>query len=101
MSPCIDNWLDLGSLEQMKTYGNMIEKLTDPANFEAYRYMPVTRDITSGQRTLLNNFLDGVTMEKSRMTLRDESDTTTGTSDYGALSKSMRTPVISKKNKRL
>ncbi|HEY6815426.1 MAG TPA: hypothetical protein VI168_07805, partial [Croceibacterium sp.] len=31
----------------------------DPANFESYRFMPVTRDLTVGQRQLLYNFLGG------------------------------------------
>jgi hypothetical protein len=38
----------------------MIKKLTDKAAFENYRYMPVTRDLTEGRRTLLYNFLDDV-----------------------------------------
>lgn len=59
MAPCMDNWLDLGNEEQVKAYGPIIKKLTDPTNFESYRCMPVTRDLPPGQRTLLYNFLDG------------------------------------------
>lgn len=59
MAPCMDNWLRLGNEHQVRAYGSLIKKLTDPANFESFRYMPVTRDLTPGQRTLLYNFLDG------------------------------------------
>lgn len=59
MAPCMDNWLLLGDEEQVRAYAPIIKKLTDPANFEAYRFMPVTRDMTAGQRSLLYNFLDG------------------------------------------
>ncbi|MDQ0464988.1 hypothetical protein QO010_002772 [Caulobacter ginsengisoli] len=59
MAPCMDNWLDLGSEAQVKSYGPLIRKLTDPGYFEAFRYMPVTRDLSKGSRTLLYAFLDG------------------------------------------
>jgi hypothetical protein len=58
MAPCMDNWLDLASPAQVHAYGGVLKKLTDPANFELYRYMPVVRDLTRGERTLLWNFLD-------------------------------------------
>jgi hypothetical protein len=60
MAPCMDNWLDLANEAQIRAYGPLIKKLTDPAAFEDYRYMPVVRDLTAGERTLLYNFLDGV-----------------------------------------
>jgi hypothetical protein len=59
MAPCMDNWLDLGDPEQIKAYAAMLRRLTDSANFEAFRFMPVTRDMTKGQRALLYAFLDG------------------------------------------
>ena len=59
MAPCMDNWLDLGDPDQVKSFAAMLRRLTDGANFEAFRYMPVTRDMTAGQRSLLYNFLDG------------------------------------------
>jgi hypothetical protein len=59
LAPCMDNWLDLGNEAQVRAYGPLIKQLTDPANLELYRYMPVTRDMTAGERTLLYNFLDG------------------------------------------
>ncbi|KUR78203.1 hypothetical protein [Novosphingobium sp. FSW06-99] len=58
MAPCMDNWLRLGDEAQVLAYAPIIRKLTDPANFEAFRYMPPTRDLTVGQRSLLYRFLD-------------------------------------------
>ena len=59
MAPCMDNWLDLGDPQQIKSYAAMLRRLTDKANFEVFRFMPVTRDMTKGQRALLYAFLDG------------------------------------------
>lgn len=60
MAPCMDNWLDLANEAQVLAYGPLIKMLTAPSAFENYRYMPVVRDMTAGERTLLYNFLDGV-----------------------------------------
>ncbi len=62
MAPCMDNWLDLGNPDQVKAFAPLLHKLTAKANFEAFRFMPVTRDMTAGQRTLLYKFLDGEQM---------------------------------------
>jgi hypothetical protein len=43
---------------QVKSYAGLLKRLTDPANFEHFRFMPVTRDMTAGERTLLYKFLD-------------------------------------------
>ncbi len=59
MAPCMDNWLNLADPSQVWSFGTMIKKLTDSAAFENFRYMPVTRDLTPGARTLLYNFLNG------------------------------------------
>jgi hypothetical protein len=59
MAPCMDNWLDLGNPDQIKSFAPMLHKLTAKENFEAFRFMPVVRDMTPGQRTLLYAFLDG------------------------------------------
>jgi hypothetical protein len=59
MAPCMDNWLDLGDPDQVKSFAAMLKKLTDNANFESFRFMPVTRDMTAGERALLYAFLDG------------------------------------------
>ncbi len=58
MAPCMDNWLRLDDPAQVQAYAPLIKKLTDPSNFEAFSFMPVTRDMTVGERTLLWNFLD-------------------------------------------
>lgn len=58
MAPCMDNWLDLADPAQVHAYGPLIKRLTDRAAFEQFRFMPVTRDLTPGMRTLLYNFLN-------------------------------------------
>jgi hypothetical protein len=58
MAPCMDNWLRLDDPVQVKAYAQILKRLTDPTNFEHFRFMPVTRDMTPGERTLLYNFLD-------------------------------------------
>ena len=60
MAPCMDNWLDLDDEAQVLAYATVIKRLTDPGAFEDFRFMPVTRDMSPGARTLLYNFLDGV-----------------------------------------
>jgi hypothetical protein len=59
MAPCMDNWLDLANPTQVWSFGALIQQLTDEAAFENYRFMPVTRDMTAGERALLYNFLNG------------------------------------------
>lgn len=58
MAPCMDNWLDLGDEAQVRRYGSVLRTLTDPARFERFNFMPVVRDMTAGERTLLYKFLD-------------------------------------------
>lgn len=57
MAPCMDNWLRLDDPAQVAAYGPLIKQLTDRNNFERQRFMPVTRDLTAGQRTLLYAWL--------------------------------------------
>lgn len=57
MAPCMDNWLRLDDPAQVAAYGPLIQQLTAKENFEAYRFMPVTRDLTAGQRKLLYAWL--------------------------------------------
>jgi hypothetical protein len=64
MAPCMDNWLNLNDPDQVKAYAQILKRLTDPANFEDFRFMPVTRDMSAGERTLLYNFLGGFHAEK-------------------------------------
>jgi hypothetical protein len=58
MAPCMDNWLKLDDSAQVLAYAAIVKRLTDPANFESFRFMPVTRDMSRGERTLLYNFLN-------------------------------------------
>lgn len=58
LAPCMDNWLALGDEKQVRAYAAVIRKLTAPDYFERFRYMPVSRDLTKGQRTLLYAFLN-------------------------------------------
>ena len=60
MAPCMDNWLKLDDPAQVKAYALILKRLTHPANFEDFRFMPVTRDMSAGQRTLLYKFLDAL-----------------------------------------
>ena len=83
MAPCMDNWLKLGDEAQVRRYASLIRQLTDPSRFESYRYMPITRDMTRGQRALLYKFL-GV----QDATLATPPDAPK--SDFGRLSRSMR-----------
>lgn len=58
MAPCMDNWLPLQDATEVKFRANLLKRLTDPGRFEEFRFMPVTRDMTAGERTLLHKFLD-------------------------------------------
>lgn len=60
MAPCMDNWLDLADEDRVRAYAPVIKRLTDPLAFESFAFMPVTRDMTHGQRALLYNFLHGI-----------------------------------------
>jgi hypothetical protein len=62
MAPCMDNWLDLGNPDQIRSFAPMLRQLTDKAHFEWFRFMPVTRDMSAGARALLYAFLDGAGM---------------------------------------
>lgn len=73
MAPCMDNWLDLGDENQVRRYAGMLKALTDPAAFESLRFMPVVRDMTDGERTLLYAFLDSPAAKSApATTLRSE-----------------------------
>jgi hypothetical protein len=58
MAPCMDNWLHLGDERQVAAAGPVLRKLTAKESFESFLYMPVTRDLTAGQRKLLYGWLD-------------------------------------------
>lgn len=88
MAPCMDNWLRLGDEAQVRAYAAVIRKLTDPGYFERFRYMPVTRDLTRGQRTLLYNFLDGATATPTLMS--EPAEQPAPRTDFGKLARAMR-----------
>lgn len=58
MAPCMDNWVMLDDPAQISRFAAIIKRLTDPKNFESFRFMPVTRDMTLGERRLLTKFLE-------------------------------------------
>ncbi len=58
MAPCMDNWLKLDDPKQIKAHAQILRALTHPSNFENYRFMPVTRDMSAGKRALLYKFLE-------------------------------------------
>jgi len=61
LAPCMDNWLRLGDEAQCRAYAPLIKALTSRARFDDFRYMPVTRDLSRGQRALLHRWCDTVT----------------------------------------
>ncbi len=61
VAPCMDNWLLLGDEQQVRAYAGLVRRLTSRDRFDDYTYMPVTRDLTRGQRTLLHRWCDEVT----------------------------------------
>jgi hypothetical protein len=65
LAPCMDNWLRLGDEQQARAYAPLIRTLTSRERFDDYRYMPVTRELSRGQRTLLHNWCDEVTAPAS------------------------------------
>lgn len=94
MAPCMDNWLDLGDEAQVRAYRGVLTRLTDPAGFESFRYMPVTRDMTKGERTLLYNFLgvDAPAPATKALAASEQArQAATPSATLDALSKSMRT----------
>jgi len=60
LAPCMDNWLRLGDEGQCRRYASLIRSLTSRQRFDEYGYMPVTRDLTKGQRVLLHRWCDAV-----------------------------------------
>jgi len=61
LAPAMDNWLRLGDEEQCRAYAPLIRDLTSRERFDDYRYMPVTRDLSRGQRALLHRWCEAVT----------------------------------------
>jgi len=86
MAPCMDNWLQLNDPVQVKTHAAAIKRLTDPAAIETYRFMPVTRDMSAGERTLLYKFLDA----PDPIDQAADSETQQPHTTFAALSRAMR-----------
>ena len=84
MAPCMDNWLKLDDPVQVKAYGAILKRLTDPANFENFLFMPVTRDMSAGERSLLYKFLDSEPVQTLLRTDAKPADS------FARLSRSMR-----------
>jgi hypothetical protein len=57
LAPCMDNYLRLNDPVQVRAAGATLRKITDPSRFESFLFMPVTRDMTAGERSLLYRFL--------------------------------------------
>lgn len=64
-APCMDNWLRLGDEQQCRAYARLVRDLTSRERFDHYGYMPVTRELTQGQRILLHRWCDAVTGEST------------------------------------
>lgn len=96
MAPCMDNWLDLANPEQVHNYAAIVKRLTAPSAFENYLFMPVTRDMTAGQRTLLYKFLDQPLVEppatKAKSVAKTESSDNEALPHFTRLSQSLRSP---------
>jgi hypothetical protein len=89
LAPCMDNWLRLDDPAQVKAYASVLRRLTDPAHFEDYLFMPVTRDMTAGERRLLWKYLDAVSVEKPPQAAAPIHVKP----NFAALSRAMRRPV--------
>ena len=81
----MDNWLRLDDPSQVMAYADIIKALTDPSRFESFLFMPVTRDMTIGQRALLYKFLDS---QASACGLRTAA--APGLAEFAALSRLQR-----------
>lgn len=68
IAPCMDNWLRLDEEAQVRAYAPLVKRLTDPSAFEEFRYMPITRDLSPGQRTLLYNWINSPASQGLRET---------------------------------
>lgn len=61
LAPCMDNWLDLADEDACARMAPLLRRLTSLDHHDRFRYMPVTRDLTRGQRDLLHRWCDVVT----------------------------------------
>jgi hypothetical protein len=56
IAPRMSNIIDLSDAAAVRTFARRILQVADPDLFETGRYMPVTRDLSRGSRTLLRRF---------------------------------------------
>jgi hypothetical protein len=61
LAPCMDNWLQLDDEAACTRAAARIKQPTSLDWFDSYRYKPVTRDLSGGQRQLLHGWCDLVT----------------------------------------
>jgi hypothetical protein len=58
ISPRMSNIIDLGDENAVRTFARRFLEVVDDDLFESGRYMPVTRDLSRGKRTLLRRFCE-------------------------------------------
>ena len=58
IAPRMSVILDLADPDAVQTFARRLKEVTSAELFESARYMPVTRDLSRGKRTLLHRFCD-------------------------------------------
>ncbi|MGH4021816.1 MAG: hypothetical protein ACRDT0_21790 [Pseudonocardiaceae bacterium] len=58
IAPRMSTIIDLSNEDAVRTFARRLREVTAPELFESLRYMPVTRDLSRGKRTLLHRFCD-------------------------------------------
>lgn len=58
IAPRMNNIINLADPDAVRTFARRLRAVTDTRLFESRRYMPVTRDLSRGKRTLLHRFCD-------------------------------------------
>ncbi|MGH3927718.1 MAG: hypothetical protein ACRDTT_33450, partial [Pseudonocardiaceae bacterium] len=58
IAPRMNNFINLRDGDAVRTFARRIKEVTAPELLESARYMPVTRDLSRGKRTLLHRFCD-------------------------------------------
>lgn len=58
IAPRMSTIIDLSDADAVRTFALRFKEVTSAELFESLRYMPVTRDLSRGKRTLLHRFCD-------------------------------------------
>ncbi|MGH3937451.1 MAG: hypothetical protein ACRDTG_02280 [Pseudonocardiaceae bacterium] len=58
IAPRMSTIIDLSDADAVRTFARRLKEVTAAELFESLRYMPVTRDLSRGRRTLLHRFCD-------------------------------------------